>query len=108
MSFFKISKIGEPKTVRNRDGQQVSTTASIHFMAPTKRGDECSNYLGALTVQRGGKVSFRITHINSSAWGKPSWRSAPYDYVRPDVEKFVLKECVEVVRQLQETLEHEG
>lgn len=100
MTVFKITQLGEPRIVRSRDGQNVSARAQIRITAPTKKGDARSAYLGNLIVQQDGQVSFRITDVNSNAWGRPCWRSSPFDYTRPDIDRFVLKECSGFARVL--------
>lgn len=106
--MFKITKLGELKIARSRDGQNVSARVQIRLTAPTKKGDATSEYLGNLIVQQDGQVSFRITDVNSSAWGRPCWRSSPFDYTRPDIDRFVFKECAGLARGLLSKLSEEG
>jgi len=105
MTVYKITKIGEIKKSLDQGGKIVAASVAVNFRAPTKKGDDWSIYLGSIRVDLSRKVSFRITHLNSKAWGNDAWRSAPFDYNRPDVEWFVLKECAETVKELKKIVE---
>ena len=102
--MYRITKIGSIKTMKDSAGNNSSMTITLHLMAPTKRGDSWSIYLGEIWLRRDGSVSFSITYINSSAWGNSAWRTPPFDYERPDVERFVLRECSSLMNDWRQML----
>ena len=91
--MYRVTSIDPPRIFRDNTGRNRSMVIGIKLTAPTKRGDEWSSYLGEIRLHQNGETSFSITHINSSAWGNSAYRAAPYGYERPDVEKFVIREC---------------
>lgn len=102
--MYRINSVNEPHRVRNTDGQTTSITVTLHIMAPTKKGNDWSLYVGELYLRLGGSTNFKITHVNSSAWGNSSWRATPFDYSRPDIEAFVRKDCAQMISDLVTSL----
>ena len=91
--MYRITKISNTRILQHKDGSNKSMSITLDLIAPTKRGDGWSHYLADLHLHKNGKISFSITHLSSSAWGNCAWRLAPYDYSRPDVHNFVMREC---------------
>lgn len=102
--MYRITSIKEPRRVRDRDGNTISITLPRHIMAPTKKGDDWSLYIGEIRLRLGGKTNFMVTHVNSSAWGTSSFRTVPFDYSRPDIEGFVRTDCAKMIADLVASL----
>ena len=104
MAIYTVTTVEGLKTVKDASGKVVSASTLVHLYAPTKKGDNWTSYVGKLNLSKDGLVSFTITHLNSSAWGNVAWRTAPFNYERPDVEKFVKKECATTIHDLMNLL----
>lgn len=106
--MYRINSINAPRRIRDTDGQTTSITVTLHIMAPTKKGNDWSLYVGELYLRPGGKANFKVTHVNSSAWGNSSYRATPFDYSRPDIEAFVRTDCAQMISDLVASLTAPG